>query len=201
MTSLLLLRHAHINTESRLCGSYDVPLSRRGRGHLEALLTRPADCPPPDALYTSPLARAREVATALGRAWSLHPHVIHAVREIHCGVVEGMRLDDIQRLHPELWASNAAQTDDDFSWPGGERYRAFRERVLQGLQTIAATHTGQRVAIVTHAGVISQVLGTLRGRPAAVWEPDRPAPLTVTEVTWAGDAPLELVRYNDAEWY
>ncbi len=200
MTSLLLIRHAHVNTESRLCGCYDVPLSSAGRGDLEALVNRRSRRPAPDALYTSPLIRAHEVATALGRVWRLQPHIIDAVREIHCGTVEGMRLADFQRLYPEAWASNLAQVDEQFTWPEGEDYCGFRTRVLDGLRNVARLHPGQRVAVVTHAGVISQVLGILLGRSAAVWEPDRPEPLTATEVTWAGDMPRAVLTFNDPDW-
>src|SRR5687767_7038711 len=90
MTSLLLIRHGHVDTDSRLCGCDDVPLSEGGRSHLDALVKRCAGRPAPDALYTSPLIRARDVATALGRAWLLHPHVVDDAREIDCGLVEGV---------------------------------------------------------------------------------------------------------------
>ena len=201
VTSLLLIRHGDVDYGSRLCGACDVPLSPLGRVRLDALVKRSPAHPAPNALYTSPLTRARDVATALGRAWSLQPQIIDAVREIHCGSVEGMRLDDLQRLHPQLWASNTAQMDDEFRWPGGERYCEFRARVLRGLGQIAAAHPAERVAVITHAGVIAQVLGTLRGRPAAVWELDRPAPLTLTEVTWTSEGPQQVIVFNDSEWY
>jgi 2,3-bisphosphoglycerate-dependent phosphoglycerate mutase len=201
MTTLLLIRHGHVNTDSRLCGWYDVPLSSAGRGHLAALLDRRPRHPAPDALYSSPLRRAHDVATALGRAWSLAARELAAVREIHCGCVEGMRMDELQRTHAQLWASNLAQCDGQFTWPGGESYSAFRARVLDALSVIARTHAGQRVAVVTHAGVVSQVLGTIRGRSAAVWEPDRPPPLTSTEVTWVENTPHHVLRYGDPDWF
>jgi 2,3-bisphosphoglycerate-dependent phosphoglycerate mutase len=201
MTTLLLIRHGHVNTNSRLCGWYDVPLSSVGRRHLNTLLDSGPRHLAPDALYSSPLRRALDVAAALGRAWSLPAHELEALREIHCGWLEGMRIDELQRTHAQLWASNLAQSDDQFRWPGGECYAAFRARVLDALCSIAKSHAEKRVAVVTHAGVISQVLGTIRGRPAAVWEPDRPAPLTSTEVTWVGNLPHRVLRYGDADWY
>jgi broad specificity phosphatase PhoE len=157
--------------------------------------------PAPAALYTSTLTRAREVAAVLEDLWKLHASEVEAAREIHCGALDGMRLDELQRDFPHLWNLNRAQVDCDFAWPGGESYACFRRRVLAALAGIAAKHPGQRVAVVTHAGVISQVLGSVRGRPPGVWEVDRPDPLTATEVTWDNGAPLSLVRYNDSHWY
>jgi probable phosphoglycerate mutase len=168
---------------------------------MEALFAQRPTAPVPDVLYSSTLRRASEVAAALGRAWAREPRHVEWAREIHCGQVEGMRLEDLQRERPDLWARNLAQNEDTFAWPGGESYAAFRARVLTGLSRTAAAHAGGRVAVVTHAGVIAQVLGVIRRRPAAVWALDRPDPLTATEVTWDNGSPQAILTYNDPRWY
>ena len=183
-TRLVLIRHAASDAGGRLCGSFDVPLTPAGRAQLRALLRQPRRRPVPDALITSALTRARDVAAALGRVWGLTPALADWAREIHCGDVEGMPLSKIEHELPEIWARNVAQADDAFAWPGGETYAQFRCRVLDGLAATASAHPGQRVAVVTHAGVISQVLGVIRQRAAAVWEADRPAPLP--RRSWSG---------------
>jgi broad specificity phosphatase PhoE len=197
----MLIRHAAIETGSRLCGALDVPLSPAGRAALQALVrgTRHADVP--DALFTSTLKRALDVAEALGRAWGRAPQSVDWAREIDCGDLEGIPLDRVRREFPDLWARNEAQSDDGFAWPGGETYAQFRKRVLDGLDRAAAAHRGCRIVIVTHAGVISQVLGVLEGRAACVWEPDRPEPLTATEVLWEDGAPREVLTFNNRDWF
>lgn len=200
-TTLVLIRHAESDARQRLCGSFDAPLSAAGRAQVERLCRRAAARSRPAALYASTLTRARDVAVALASLWHIEPALDDAVREIHCGTFEGMHLHEIQRQYPELWARNEAQADDDFAWPGGESYAAFRARTIAGISRIASRHPGQRVAIVTHAGVISQVLGTIKGRPAAAWEHDRPQPLTATEVAWANGGPLAVLSYNEPDWY
>jgi broad specificity phosphatase PhoE len=141
------------------------------------------------------------VARELGRLWGLVPEPVDWAREIHCGDVEGMRLDELQRRFPDLWTRHEAQLENTFAWPGGETYADFRSRVLAGLARAAAGHSGGRVMVVTHAGVISQVLGVVKGRPASVWQPDRPQPLTATEVLWADGAPRVVLSFNDPDWY
>ncbi len=200
-TRILLIRHASTDTHGRLCGSFDVPLSEAGRGQVETLVRGPVGRPVPDVLVSSTLRRARDVATALGHAWMLESHPAEWAREIHCGDVEGMPLDEVQRRFPDLWARNQAQNDDRFAWPGGESYAGFRTRIMEGLRATVDMHRRRRLAIVTHAGVISQVLGVIRRRPAAVWEPDRPQPLTATEIAWRNGAPTDVLNYNDPEWY
>ena len=199
MTRLLLIRHAHIDTGDppRLCGTFDLPLSRRGREQLAALCCDLPSVLAPAALYSSPLARAVETAEALGRACGLRPQVEDGLREINCGALEGRTIEQIEREDPDLWQRNLAQRDDEFRWPGGESYAEFRRRIVASLDRIAALHPDAEVAVVTHSGVVAQVLGILEGRAAAVWERDRPHPLAVTEVTWAPGGPLRRIRFNE----
>lgn len=199
-TNILLIRHASADVRNRLCGSFDVPLSSIGRAEVQAIALRAAGTPAPDALVTSTLRRAREVADVLAGAWGLVPRPAQWAREIHCGDVEGFPLDQLQHAYAEHWTRNNAQVDDSFAWPNGETYAAFRARVLQGLRTAAAAQVGGRLVVVTHAGVISQVLGVIRGRPAAAWMPDRPGLLTATEILWQDGAPRRVLRYDDRDW-
>ena len=200
VTRIALIRHASTDTGGRLCGSWDVPLSPTGLRQLQALVHRLRAQAAPAALVTSTLRRAREVAAALGRVWELEPQPAEWAREIHCGDVEGIPLTQLQRDLPEYWNRNEAQTDETFAWPGGESYAQFRRRILDGLQVTAAAHSGQRVVIVTHAGVIAQVMGVISKRPASVWSADRPDPLTATEVIWNNDGPSTVLTYNAPDW-
>lgn len=203
ITRLLLIRHGHVDTgpaPGRLCGWFDVPLSAKGRAQLLTLRERPFGLDAPEALYSSTLTRARDVAAVLADVWRLQDHALDSLREIHCGRLDGMPIHDITCQYPELWARNHAQLDDDFRWPEGESYREFRQRVFAALSGIASRHAGRRVAVVTHAGVVAQVVGAIKGRPPAVWEPDRPAPLTATEVTWSNGGPEAVLTFGLREW-
>ncbi len=200
-TRILLIRHAATDAGGRLCGSFDIPLSEAGRAQLEAMVRRAARRPAPEALFTSTLRRARDVGCALGRAWGLQPQPAGWAREIDCGEVDGMPISQIQQERPELWARNEAQLDDTFAWPGGETYAQFRGRILDGLARTAAAHPGRRIAVVTHAGVIAQVLGVIHGRPAAAWGPDRPRPLTATGIAWRNGAPAAVDSFDNADWW
>jgi broad specificity phosphatase PhoE len=199
-TRVLLVRHATVSPRAFLCGSFDVPLSSEGRAHVAALVLRVRRHASPDAVFTSTLRRARDVADALEQAWGFPARPADWAREIHCGDVEGMRFDDIQRRYPEYWTRNEAQTDDAFAWPSGETYAAFRARILDGLRMAVQGHVGGRLVVVTHAGVISQILGVIRARAAAAWMPDRPRPLTATEITWRNGVPECVLRYDDPDW-
>ena len=112
------------------------------------------------------------------------PRPLGLLREINCGRLEGMPLSEVQRSHPFHWRTNLRQVDDGFRWPGGESYREFRRRVVSAMNSIAAQHGGERVIVVTHAGVISQIVGALSGVRAACWEAFRPRNASLTIVEW-----------------
>lgn len=201
VTRFLLIRHAATDTGGRLCGSSDVLLSSAGQQQLDALLERAPRHAAPDALFTSTLSRAVAVAVVLERVWKLRSCAAGWAREIDCGNLEGVPFDQLRRELPDVWARNEAQADETFAWPGGESYARFRARVLGGMNAAARANTGRRVAVVTHAGVIAQVLGVIKGRPASVWSVDRPDPFTATEVTWENGAPGAVLTFNDRDWY
>ena len=191
-STLVFVRHAHVADNdaadgARMCGWFDPPLSRRGWAQVERLCARLERGPRPTALYTSPLHRALSMAQVIGSCISLPPRPFDLLREIHCGRLEGVPLLEVQRRYPGLWYANLRQADDRFRWPGGESYRDFRGRVLRAVAAVAAAHPGEQVLIVTHAGVIGQVLGALHGIRAACWEAFRPSNASLTVVRWAGD--------------
>ena len=84
---------------------------------------------------------------------------IGALREISCGRVDGLRVDEVRARFPALWRRNVAQTDPRFASPGGENYRASRARVWRAIVRIAAAHPGQRAVAVTHAVAGSRCRG------------------------------------------
>lgn len=188
---LILVRHAHIdcgrNGLPLLCGSHDAPLSARGEQEVERLRRRLAAMHAA-ALYSSPLARAVHTAAAAPGPLVRRMRLLQSVAEIHCGIVEGMPIADVKQQFPDAWRSNESQVDEDFCWPGGESYRRFRRRVLRAMRGIARMHPGESVLVVTHAGVVNQVLGALHGQCAARWENFRPGNASITELTWSGDS-------------
>lgn len=199
-TTLLLIRHGHASDSddgmrARLCGWYDPPLSSRGRAQVARLGAWAArESCRPTALYTSHLRRARATADGLVMALGLRPRVRRALAEIQCGTVDGWPLEAVARRYPRVWQANLAREDDTFAWPGGESYRAFRSRALRACHRLAAAHPGGRVVVVTHAGVLNQIVASLEGVPPARWDYFRPDNASITILRWsAGEfTPLQL---------
>jgi alpha-ribazole phosphatase/probable phosphoglycerate mutase len=169
-----------------MAGWADVPLSPAGRAQIERLTRYLARGPRFDAIYSSPLSRAGDTAQALAAAGLGPLHFHEGLKEINCGEVDGMPVGRVQRAFPELWEENRRQVREDFRWPGGESYREFRNRCLAAVTRIASDHPGGHVALVTHAGVISQIMGFVAGLSAARWEAFRPGNASISEFAWRG---------------
>jgi alpha-ribazole phosphatase len=77
---------------------------------------------------------------------------------------EGMSFDEIQEQYPEeftAWAGNPLA----FSPMGGESTLEVKGRVMNALNTILQNHCGERIAVVSHGGVIRVMLCELLGVP------------------------------------
>jgi broad specificity phosphatase PhoE len=202
-TRLLLIRHAHVDNgedRQRMCGWLDLPLSPTGELQLRRFRSEPSPIKP-EVVYASSSSRARVTAEALAVRFSVQVSIDPQLREINCGALEGMSIQEVKDRYPKLWTQNAWQDNSDFAWPNGETYRDFRYRVFDALSRIARRHAHTRIPIVTHTGVISQVVGAIKGLSPAVWESYRPEPFTATEVIWSRDAPRHLSSFNVSQWW
>jgi broad specificity phosphatase PhoE len=199
-TTIVLIRHAHTSSNGGgrviMSGWTDLPLSQHGLGQVERLRKRLVRGQRFERIYASPLVRALDTGRPLAASGLGSLVVDDDLREIHCGTMEGLGVDDVKRLEPELWAANLRQEDDDFHWPGGESYRQLRERASRCIQSLRRRHEGERIAVVTHAGVISQIVGALRGVRAARWECYRPENASLTEIVCDRDS-FWVVRFDD----
>jgi broad specificity phosphatase PhoE len=174
-----------------MCGWFDPPLGEMGMALAEKV-AREIVRDEPDAIYSSPLRRAWQTAEPIARATGLSLRAEGALREIGCGEVDGLFVEEVRARYPDLWSRNLAQVDEHFRWPGGESYAEFRGRVQQSLSRISRTHRDGTIVVVAHTGVVTQVLGMLHGWNPARWDRRRPQHATVTTVDWDGQGPVEI---------
>ncbi|MBK6005079.1 histidine phosphatase family protein [Ramlibacter ginsenosidimutans] len=162
MTELVLIRHGEtdMNRELRFQGQVDVSLNAVGHAQARRLADRLAG-EPADAVVVSDLLRACQTAAPISGGLAI-PYVTDAgLREQAFGRVDGMRVEDIQREHPQAWAG-WLRFDEDFAMPDGESTRAFHARVMAFLQRLVAAHPQQTVVVVTHGGVLDMIYRTAR---------------------------------------
>ena len=103
-----------------------------------------------DAVYSSPLKRCRQLAERLFPDYSIR--FDDRIKEINCGDWELKKWDDIEQEHLKRWMNDFVNE----CTPSGESYTHLYDRVVQFFESLDGE--GQRIAIVSHGGVIRSLL-------------------------------------------
>lgn len=108
-----------------------------------------------DALYVSPMARARQTATPLEEIFRMEAEVVPGVREFDDGESAYIPMEELKE-DKEAWraylAENERMTRDE-----------FRAEVLEALNQITTANRSKRVAVVCHGGVINTYAADVLG--------------------------------------
>jgi alpha-ribazole phosphatase len=165
-----LVRHGETawNRARRFQGARDIELSDRGRAQAARLGAALAG-ERFDAVYTSPLRRARDTAAACGARLDLAPVALDGVREVGLGEWEGLPVETVVERygdHYHRWLAAPAANPP----PGGEPLGELQRRVSAAVESLAARHPDGRVLVVSHGGVIAAfVCGCLGLGLDALW--------------------------------
>jgi 2,3-bisphosphoglycerate-dependent phosphoglycerate mutase len=154
---LLIIRHGLPVRRELTEGPADPELAvdgRRQAAHLADYLATERI----DAIYASPLARARETAAPLADRFGLDVTISSGVAEWDQNSPEYVPVEELKAANDPRWQ---AMLRGD--WESDESEHDFRARVLDAIETIVADHRGQRVAIVCHGGVINGYLSHVLG--------------------------------------
>jgi len=158
---IIAIRHGETdwNLATRLQGHIDIDLNDTGLRQAECTARALAN-EPIDAIYSSDLLRARRTAEAIARhasaatARQVHCHV--GLRERKFGTFEGQTYADIEKQWPEA-AHRWKTREPDFAPEGGESPVQLMSRVEHTVNTLAARHPGQQIALVAHGGVMDML--------------------------------------------
>lgn len=114
------------------------------------------------AIYVTNLRRTAQTAAPLAERLGLSPRVEPGLREVFLGEWEGGSFRrHIAEGHPIAQKMFAEQRWDVI--PGAEPADAFASRVRSAISGIAARHPDEAVVVVSHGGVIGQVLALAAG--------------------------------------
>lgn len=156
---LLLIRHALPERRETDDGTpADPPLSVQGRAQAEAV-ARWLAAEKVDALYTSPMRRARETAAPLERALGIAAVLEPGVVEMDHTSDVYVPIDQIKREDYPRWQ---ALIQGGELW-GGIDMPAFRATVVAALERAITAHRGGRIAVVCHGGVVNAWAGHVLG--------------------------------------
>jgi broad specificity phosphatase PhoE len=134
-------------------GKTDRLLNQAGREQAHVLASALRDVKL-TAVYSSDLARALETARVVADSRDLGITPLAELRERDFGTWEGLTDTEILERFPE------ARTG---TWGDAETREELAARILGALTTIAETHPGETVLVVSHGGPLRAMLAHVSG--------------------------------------
>ena len=154
---LLIIRHGLPVRRELTEGAADPELAPQGREQAEHL-ARYLASELIDAVYASPLARARETAAPLAELLGMEIRISPGVAEWDQNSSEYVPVEELKAADDPRWHAMLSG-----EWSSDESEDDFRTRVLESIETIVDDHRGQKVAVVCHGGIINGYLSHVLG--------------------------------------
>lgn len=151
MKDIFLIRHGR--QSSKLCNT-DVVLEEAGKKQAELLGKRLVSYQL-EKIYSSDLLRAKETAQIANDSLQIPYETLADIHEIDFGGLTGKTDEEIKKVYGDFLAERATHKED-ISYPQGECGADVVRRVMPQLRYVCE-QPEDRVAIVTHGGVIRSV--------------------------------------------
>jgi len=161
--TLLAIRHGEtvLNAAQRYQGHSDSPLTETGRNQVSALGRRMAKMDF-DTMISSDLGRTQETASIIAGFTGHSMETDSRLRERNYGVLEGLTVTEINARHSEV-LERLDTNDPDYIIPDGESHRQHYQRNIAAIDELKAGHSGSKVALVVHGGVLDSLFRYVAG--------------------------------------
>jgi probable phosphoglycerate mutase len=191
MTTILLVRHGQTPTTGKVLPgrTRGLHLADHGRQQAERAAARIAELPRIDAVYTSPLERARETAAPIAAATNHKAKVERGLQECDFGEWTGASLRRLMRKREWATVQRAPST---FRFPGGESFSEMQHRIVSTLDRLREAHAGGTVVCVSHADPIKAALAYALGSHLDQFQRIVVSTCSVSAVTWSPFGPAVL---------
>jgi len=144
-----------------------------------------------DAIYSSPMRRARETAEPLAHRLGTEPVTRDGLEEFDAHLHYYVPIEEMERDDPR-WQQIVGEWQ---SPEAADTRRTFRARVVETVEAIIDAHPSQRVAVVCHGGVVNAYLShVLEIERALFFEP---AYTSLSRVLASSRGHRQLVSANE----
>ncbi len=190
-TLVLLVRHGLTPTTGTVLPgrAAGLHLSDKGREQAERAAARIAELPSVDAVYASPLERARETAAPIARARKVRTHIDKGLLECDFGDWTGAQLKVLMK-RPE-WAT-VQRAPSTFTFPGGESFTSMQLRMVGAIDRLRTAHAGGVVVAVSHADPIKAAVAHALGTHIDLFQRIVISPCSITAIAYGAGAPVVL---------
>lgn len=142
-----------------------------------------------DAIYSSPLERARETAAPIAKAFGQRTRIAKGLLECDFGDWTGAELKKLMKK-PE-W-STVQRAPSTFRFPNGESFTEMQTRMVGAVDRLRAAHRGGVVVCVSHADPIKAVLAHAMGTHLDLFQRIVVSTCSVSAVAYTGAGPIVL---------
>lgn len=190
-TLVLFVRHGHTPTTGKLLPgrARGLHLSDDGRAQAHQVAERLSVLPGIEAVYASPLERARETAAPIAAARGLKVKTERGLLEADIGEWTGWELKAARKA-PE-WKV-VQRNPSGFRFPGGESFLEIQTRLVATVDRLRAAHPGAAVVAVSHADPIKAALAHALGTPLDFFQRFAISPCSVSAVAYGDGGPIVL---------
>ena len=166
MLTVILVRHGETdwNQERRVQGSgSDRRLTETGKQQAESIGSRLKQ-ENIQAIYSSPLRRARDTAQAIARYHQLEVQIEPSLNEIYAGELEGVSLKKIGSFLSELVAREHGYESIHRQY-GGESLIEVQQRAWSTIQHLVDKHGDGAIVVVSHYFVTLSIICSVLNLP------------------------------------
>jgi probable phosphomutase (TIGR03848 family) len=191
MTRVLFVRHGLTpTTGTTLPGrAKGLHLADKGREQAETVAAQLDVLSTIDALYASPLERARETAMPLAKRRKLAVRIDRGLLECDFGDWTGAALKDLAKK-PE-WTT-VQRYPSGFRFPNGESFTEMQTRIVGAVQRLCAAHPGQTIVAVSHADPIKAAVADALGTHLDLFQRITISTCSVTAIAYGPTGPNVL---------
>jgi probable phosphoglycerate mutase len=188
---VLFVRHGQTGTTGQLLPgrSPGLHLADAGKAQAQAVADAIAKLSKVDAVYSSPLERARETAAPIAAARGLKVQIERGLLELDVGDWTGEELKKLRRT-PE-WKV-VQRYPSGFRFPSGESFVELQARIVATIDRIVAAHPGGTVVAVSHADTIKAAVVHALGAHLDHFQRVTISPCSVTAVAYGEFGPMVL---------
>jgi len=190
-TVVLLVRHGQTPTTGKVLPgrAAGLHLSDAGQQQARRAAERIAELTTIDAIYASPLERARETAAPIAAARSMKVRIDKGLLECDFGDWTGAELRNLMKL-PE-W-STVQRAPSTFTFPGGESFNAMQHRMVSTIDRLRAAHPGGTIVCVSHTDPIKAAVAHAMGTHIDLFQRIVISTCSVTAIAYGAGAPVVL---------
>jgi probable phosphomutase (TIGR03848 family) len=190
-TLVLFVRHGQTPTTGQVLPGRapGLHLADKGKEQAAAVAERIRHLAKVDAIYSSPLERARETAAPIAAARGLRVKVDRGLLECDFGEWTGAQLKDLMKK-PE-WRT-VQRYPSGFRFPGGESFVDMASRVQNTVLKLKDRHPGGVVVAVSHADPIKAAVADALGTHLDLFQRIVVSTCSVTAILYGEGGPAVL---------